>query len=244
MINSKIKLHFNSTADYYFNNYVKSDFLGEELLTRYLKHLLPLVKDKKVLEIGCGPGTFIREVSMFSKLIVGVDFSEEMLRIAKYTSNEEYLLEADALYLPFKNNFFDIVYCIRTFQHVPDYHVLLKEINRVLSYEGIVVFDFMNVFNPFGFIRSSLSHFSQFVYLRADKRSLINKLCNDAHIKVLYSYPLQLFVDYSNINKYLPETFAKLIIKAIKHIDSDLKEKSFMSNFALRHLLIGKKINY
>ncbi len=243
MTSSKIKTHFNSTADYFFNNYVKSDSLGKELLGRYLKHILPLVRDKKVLEIGCGPGTFVREVSMYSRLIVGVDFSEEMLRIAKSENDERYFLEADALCLPFEDSFFEVVYCIRTFQHIPDYHLLLKEINRVLSDEGIVVFDFVNVLNPFGFVRAGLSRFPQFVYLRADKRSFIKRLCDDAHIKVLCSHPLQLFVDHSNINKYLPETFAKYVIKVIKHIDSDLNEKSLLANIALRHLLIGQKIN-
>lgn len=237
----KIRNYFNATSSYYYDHYSKRGSLGEELLSRYLKFLSPLAKDKRVLEIGCGAGAFTSGISKVSRFSVGVDFAREMVQIAKTVNISDNLIVGDAFQLPFKDKAFEMVYFIRTFQHLTNRQAALNEAVRVLSDDGIVVFDFMNIINPLGFIRAFLSRFSKFVYLKADSCGGIKKICRQANIEVLNIYPLQLLLDSSNVKKYLPGGFGNFVTKLFKFSDFELRGNSFLGNFALRLLLVGKK---
>lgn len=238
----KIRDYFNATSNYYYDHYSKRGSLGEELISRYLKFLLPLAEDKRVLEIGCGAGTFTSEVSKVSKFYAGIDFAHKMVQIAKSVNINDNLMTGDAFHLPFKDKAFEMVYFIRTFQHLTNRQAALKEAGRVLSDDGIVVFDFMNIINPLSFIRMFLSRFSNFVYLRADSCGEIKRMCRQVNVEVLNIYPFQLLLDSSNVNKYLPGRFGKFFMSLFKLSDYKLKEGSFLGSFALRLLLVGQKI--
>ena len=48
------------------------------------------------------------------------------------------LLNADANYIPLKDNFFDLVFCVNAIHHFPDKALFLKECHRILSKNGII----------------------------------------------------------------------------------------------------------
>lgn len=96
------------------------------------------------LDIGCGNGRHLIPAAKRSKLVVGIDFSINMLRTCRNNlENSEIrnyaLLQADARYLPFKDDCFDYVIFIASLHNIRgrDNRIrALKEMRRVLKERG------------------------------------------------------------------------------------------------------------
>ena len=96
----------------------------------------------KVLDLGCGNGRFFEVLKDKRVDYIGVDFSERLIEIAKKRYPQVKFQVADALNLPFPNNFFDKVYTISVFHHIPSEEFrlqFLKEVKRVLKKEGLLI---------------------------------------------------------------------------------------------------------
>jgi ubiquinone/menaquinone biosynthesis C-methylase UbiE len=97
-------------------------------------------KNKKVLEIGVGVGTDHLELAKSGAILTGIDITLESveltnknLKLHGYKSN---LLVADAEYLPFKDNSFDIVYSFGVLHHTPNTQKAINEVYRALKPQG------------------------------------------------------------------------------------------------------------
>ncbi|MBK8702021.1 MAG: class I SAM-dependent methyltransferase [Saprospiraceae bacterium] len=100
---------------------------------------------KSVLEIGCGPGGNLIEVSHKQpSRLVGVDISNEMVALAtKNVSSSIEIFKSNGTELPFPDKSFDIVFTATVLQHNTDETMLkslMKEICRV-SKEKVVIFE-------------------------------------------------------------------------------------------------------
>ena len=74
--------------------------------------------------------------------IIGTDFSEEMLEIAKAKGVQRVIM-ADALALPFADRSFDCVTIAFGLRNIIDWSAALREMNRVLSINGhLLVMEF------------------------------------------------------------------------------------------------------
>jgi demethylmenaquinone methyltransferase/2-methoxy-6-polyprenyl-1,4-benzoquinol methylase len=76
--------------------------------------------------------------------VIGLDFSENMLKIAQEKKTNEHLdqlsfIHGNAMELPFDNNLFDYVTIGFGLRNVPDYETVLKEMYRVVKPGGKVV---------------------------------------------------------------------------------------------------------
>lgn len=109
-------------------------------------YMLHVVKpDSKILDVGCGPGTITCD---FAKLVsqgnvVGVDFSEDVLQIARKEAVTREIANltfqtASALELPFADETFDVVHCHALLSHVPNARKALAEMHRVCKTGGYV----------------------------------------------------------------------------------------------------------
>jgi len=106
-----------------------------------------LIPGEKVLDLGCGNGRFYELTKEKKVSYIGVDISEKLIKIAKERYPEVKFLTADALNLPFPNNYFDKVYAIALLHHIPskEYRLkVLEELKRVLKEEGLL---FLTVWN-------------------------------------------------------------------------------------------------
>jgi ubiquinone/menaquinone biosynthesis C-methylase UbiE len=97
---------------------------------------------KKVLDLGCGPGTYPRLLTRQGHEVVGVDYSEAVIGRAVEKSGglgEEYLV-ADVRYLPFTPGSFDVLVCIGLLQSLspPSIPKVIAEMKRVLSDSGLL----------------------------------------------------------------------------------------------------------
>jgi ubiquinone/menaquinone biosynthesis C-methylase UbiE len=112
------------------------------------KIILPLFnvkKDDVVLDIGCGTGRFTIPLAKKCKTIIGIDFSEHMLDVARKKGtgikNIHFQKVDIRKKLPFKNETFDKVLCTLVFSHLENIAGILDEIHRVMKKEGILVYD-------------------------------------------------------------------------------------------------------
>ena len=104
----------------------------------------------KVLDIGCGNGRLIEAFKGRKIDYYGVDVSREMIGIAKAKHSEGKFQIADALNLPFSANYFDKIYSIAVFHHIPSKEFrlqFLREAKRVLKPEGLLILTVWNL-NP------------------------------------------------------------------------------------------------
>ena len=96
------------------------------------------------LDIGCGNGRHLIPAAKRSKLVIGIDFSINMLRTCRNNlENSEIrnyaLLQADARCLPFKDDCFDYVIFIASLHNIRgrDNRIrALKEMRRILKERG------------------------------------------------------------------------------------------------------------
>ncbi|MEW6328839.1 MAG: class I SAM-dependent methyltransferase [Candidatus Micrarchaeota archaeon] len=122
-------------------------FLPLERYRNYqnLKHLVPLYKNKVVLDCGCGHGEMTYTLAKDAKLVYGIDIDPDSLRRAgePLRGNQKPNIvykTGDARRIPFSDNFFDFVFCSEVIEHVKNYGRVFKEISRVLKKGGKAYF--------------------------------------------------------------------------------------------------------
>ncbi|KAF1305623.1 demethylmenaquinone methyltransferase [Enterococcus saccharolyticus] len=99
------------------------------------------------LDVCCGTGDWTLALAHAvgkRGQVVGLDFSESMLTIAKEKADKRQLkqiewIKGNAMKLPFKDNSFDYVTIGFGLRNVPDYMAVLKEMYRVTKFGGSVV---------------------------------------------------------------------------------------------------------
>ena len=102
--------------------------------------LMPLLNGSDFLiDLGCGPGTWLKEFHRNHKRCVGVDISREMLKLCmkKHLPNVDVVL-ADCHKLPFRDQVFDTTLSSRVFIYL-DLGKALRETNRILKDNGSLV---------------------------------------------------------------------------------------------------------
>lgn len=116
-----------------------------------IQKLLPEIRGKSVLDVGCGTGifTFLLE-QYYPANIVGIDFSDGMLNIAEAKKKERRshvkFIQGDAEYLSdYFEEPFDFVFSSTTTHYIQDLKRLLESIGSVLKPEGICI---LSVIHP------------------------------------------------------------------------------------------------
>ncbi len=112
---------------------------------------LPL--SAKILDVGCGPGHYMRRLRDKGFEVFGVEPAENMRKIARSRLPAETIREGSALDLPFENETFDFVYEIEVFRYLAHGDNLqgLREALRVLRPGGTFFGTFANLFAMDGF---------------------------------------------------------------------------------------------
>ena len=96
------------------------------------------IKNKKVLEIGCGLGSHASLIAKNCKTYTGIDITNYSIKFSKKRfkimniKNGKFIL-ADAENLPFKNQSFDYVWSWGVIHHSNNTQEIVSEIQRVLK---------------------------------------------------------------------------------------------------------------
>ena len=100
------------------------------------------LKNKKVLDMGCGSGRFsVAFARLGAKKVYGVDLGDQGIRIGNKLSKKFNLKnltfkKSSVLSLPFKNNYFDFVFCKGVLHHTGNLKKALNEFVRVINGNG------------------------------------------------------------------------------------------------------------
>ncbi|GIP35344.1 class I SAM-dependent methyltransferase [Paenibacillus sp. J2TS4] len=127
------KIQFNKVAEEYdFVNTLLND-------NSFFMSNLPLQR-RRALDIGCGSGILVDELSSHFDEVTGIDISDEMLEIAKekrQRSNTSYLnMDADNLILDGK---FDLIVSRTTFHHLNSIPSVISKMKELLNSSGRIV---------------------------------------------------------------------------------------------------------
>lgn len=122
--------------------------------------VLPLAKDKDVLEIGAGHGMGSKLLSANAKSYTAGEYSKENLDILKNRNFKGNVVQVDAHQMPFEDNSFDVVIALAMIYYL-DIEKFLKEVRRVLRPNGVLFFCTSNKDVP-GFVPSpyTIKYFS------------------------------------------------------------------------------------
>jgi ubiquinone/menaquinone biosynthesis C-methylase UbiE len=98
------------------------------------------LKNKKVLEIGCGAGDYTLKIAPLVKELVAIDISEDVIEEAKKRNIPEnvFFKVCDASKLDFKDKTFDCIFSAFTLHEADPkkQYSILKECHRVLKENG------------------------------------------------------------------------------------------------------------
>ncbi len=96
----------------------------------------------KILDLGCGNGRFLELFKEIKVDYMGVDNSEKLIEITNKKYPGKKFQVADALNLPFPDNYFDKIFSIAVLHHIPsgDFrNQFIKEAKRVLKPGGLLI---------------------------------------------------------------------------------------------------------
>jgi ubiquinone/menaquinone biosynthesis C-methylase UbiE len=110
----------------------------ERLRWDAFRRLVPLHASWRVLDIGCGVGTWSRRIAAFGCRVTGADFSAEMIRMATPAERVEFIVgSAQDLALPDRS--FDLALSVTVLQHITwdsELQRALANVRRMLKADG------------------------------------------------------------------------------------------------------------
>src|SRR4030067_1483160 len=93
----------------------------------------------RLLEIGCGNGFFLEEAKHQGYEVYGIEPGKKSVDKAKPEIKKN-IINDIFRYGQFKKNFFDVICCFQTFDHVPNPNEMLKECYVLLKKGGLMLF--------------------------------------------------------------------------------------------------------
>lgn len=129
-----IKSYDKTASEYY--RVVKSF----ELVPEIKKFSKKVIKNGKILDLGCGPGHHSKYFSSLGFDVVGIDLSVEMIEIARRESVKSVFQVMDILELNFEKDTFDGIWSSASLLHVPKIKMkfVLKKLKEILVDNGVL----------------------------------------------------------------------------------------------------------
>ncbi len=105
----------------------------------FLKQYGGPIAGKKILDIGCGTGAMMEDLTVLEADVYGLDGSSEAVGFCQRRNLKNIRLGNLERSLPFFNNFFSAITCLDVLEHITSDEKLLAEIYRILKPGGFLV---------------------------------------------------------------------------------------------------------
>ena len=118
------------------------DFCG--YVTEHGRELVDVLRKMpcgRVLDLGCGTGVLTNEIAGFADKVIGIDLSPAMIETAKKMYPELEFIVMDACSLGWEE-YFDAVFSNAVFHFIKTQDVLLHNIYKALTQNGVLVCEF------------------------------------------------------------------------------------------------------
>jgi 2-polyprenyl-3-methyl-5-hydroxy-6-metoxy-1,4-benzoquinol methylase len=121
------------------------DYFREEMNNPAMFQMIGDVNNSSLLDLSCGEGYNTRMLAKKGAVVTGVDFSEEMIKLASREEEKQRLgiryIVADAADLKdLENESFNMVTCFMALMDIEHYEEAVAEVARVLRKNGRFVF--------------------------------------------------------------------------------------------------------
>lgn len=182
---------------------------------------------KKTLEIGCGTGIILKQVSNIAAEAWGMDLSSGMLENAREMGLN--VIEGNAISIPFPDNSFDIIYSFKVLPHVIEIEKAMAEISRVLKSDGTAVLEFYNPLSLKG-LANRVSGALNKVFITYHTPSQVKTLVS-THFNIDEIVGARIITPIAFIHK-IP-----VISSAVKFIEKALS-RTFMARFSGYYIVV------
>lgn len=135
LIDKKIRQSFSDAALQYDVLTSMHQEIGRELVKKVLNE-----NAQYILDIGMGTGRMTRALSFYfpESKVVGMDFADQMIEVAKAKCEKHFIVQANARALPFRAGIFDLLVSNLAFQWVDDLERALGLCYEKLNQEGVL----------------------------------------------------------------------------------------------------------
>jgi ubiquinone/menaquinone biosynthesis C-methylase UbiE len=110
-----------------------------EAALQFTEDFRPRREPLRVLDAGCGTGALLDRLEARSEIeLYGLDFSGQALSYTRQRGHNR-LVQGDLTRLPFPDGTFDVVTALDVVEHVREDEQALREVNRVLRPDGVLL---------------------------------------------------------------------------------------------------------
>ncbi len=163
----------------------------DEVETNCAFKLFPIKEGMQVLDVGCGTGNFSIKLAKMGCKVVGIDMSEEMLKIAQEKVRGRNLniefYKMDVLDLKFQDEYFDGIFSMAVFEFIQNPDRAMDEMFRVLRKNGHLLIGTINRDSRWGqmYLTEEFQKNSVFKYANFKTVEEMKNLKKDYLVKVL-----------------------------------------------------------
>lgn len=130
------------------------------LRLKFILDLCPHLRDKKVIDVGCGGGLLTEKIAEQGAITTGIDMGHEAIEAAKFHAQQNQLTinyhQISAENFACQNSDqFDVVTCFELLEHVPNPSSLVKACVQLAKPNGTIFFSTINR-NPKAYVYAIL----------------------------------------------------------------------------------------
>jgi SAM-dependent methyltransferase len=207
------------------------------------------LEGRRVLDVGCGIGTYVTKFAAFTPEAYGVDIDPEKVEIAQRTL--QHVCWAPAEELPFEDNSFDVIMLHEVIEHVEDDRQSIREAVRCLRPGGKVIIFAPNRLYPFethGFYLGQRFVFRLLPFVNYTPDPIRNIFCH--HVRIYTRRGIERLFDgldvdfvvrshiypgFDNIAQRKPK------LGQVMQLLTDVAERTPLRAFGISHFVVAQK---
>lgn len=223
---------------------------ADSLRYKYDAYIIPLIdsfskRGNLILEIGCGLGSDSRYIAQKGVDIVSLDLSPKNVYLTtkgmQLFGLKGVCICADAEKLPFRDNFFDVVYSFGVLHHSPNTQIAINEIRRVLKPKGECIimlyhkgYAYYALLLRYGW-KSFLCRYSKERLMNNYDHTPLSKLYSKKEIFELFCHFTDIEIEITTFGGIQAHPVLRFIYKILH------KNKFLMRNFGSYLIIRGRK---